>query len=133
MSRVSGLFDFRPYATKHKGEDVTMEVRPLKTKEMAIALSFSMTMQQNKDAIKVEKLEDGTKKITIGSPEAIKTMYDFQTQSLPVVSNAVRNLEGTPDDDWTVICEQSYYLPLVLDIMTHLMKITQLSEGDEKN
>ena len=128
----SGLFEFRPWSATFRGDPVTAEVRPLKTKEMAIVLPFVIGLEGFKESAEVIDLGEGKQKIKIKDPKMIQSLFEVQGKAADIFPSAVRNLTGIPDP-WETICEQMYYMGFVVDLLLHLITITQVPEDALKN
>lgn len=124
---MSSLFDFRVYETEFKGRPISMELRPLKSREMAEFLPmFLMLAAKNR-----EKQREGVK-FTLDNADDIKIVIEAQAKAAGILPSAVRGLTGI-DDDWPTICEQMYYLPFVMEVLTRLVAISSVTEEDAKN
>ena len=124
---MSNLFDFQKYETTFVGKPVTMEIRPLKSREMIQVLPIIAKI--NKKMKEQPELKD---KLRFDDEESITMALSVQDKVKDIVPNAVRNLEGI-DDNWTVICEEFYYLPFVLELVLKLTAISQIGEPAIKN
>jgi hypothetical protein len=127
---MSSLFDFRKYDTEFKGRPVSMELRPLKSREVAEFLPLFLTLAEKAKAHGKEVGRDI--KFTLNNAEDIKIVIEAQAKAVEVLPNAVRNLTGI-DDGWPTVCEQMYYLPFVMDLLTRLVAISSVTEEDAKN
>jgi hypothetical protein len=123
---MSSLFDFQKWETEFRSSKVSMELRPLKSREVAEFLPFFMAVRS-----KSEKAKKGDQ-LSFDDPEEIKTVFAAQAKAVDILPNAVRNLAGV-DDNWQTICEEVLYLPLVIDILVRLMTISYASKEDSKN
>ena len=130
----SGLFDFKKKETIFRGKTVTMEMRPMKTKEMAMVLPYFMDLQKFKEKMKVEPIEGepGKFKVKIEDPEAVRGLMGMLEEAKPVILAAVRNLEGI-EDTLETVCEEFYYFPLAMDITMALFRVTKIGEEETKN
>jgi hypothetical protein len=123
---MSSLFDFRKYETEFKGKPVSMEIRPLKSRQMVEFLPMFLML-----SAKGEQHKEGTK-FVLNNADDIKIVVEGQAKAASIFPDAVRGLTGI-DDDWPTICEQMYYLPFVMDLLTKLVAISSMTEEEVKN
>ena len=129
---MSSLFDFQRWETEFRGGKVSMELRPLKSREVAEFLPFFMLVRAKSEKKKKEAQEKAEDKLSFEDPEEIKMVFAAQEKAGTILPNAVRGLVGV-DDNWQTICEEVLYLPLVMDILVRLMAISYASKEDSKN
>ena len=122
-----GMFGWRAFQTKFQGKEVKMEVRPLKVKEMQILLPLI-------------KIADGTvqEKSAGGTHAQIELSLKLQSEVLPIMRDAVRNVQGLDEivgDKVTpeMLCEEFGFFPLVMNVMKELMGISTMAAVEAKN
>ncbi len=136
-----GLFGFQKWETTFKGKTVTMEIRPLKTREMAVVLPLSrMIAEKFKDLKKDTKdlttddpnqLSDKIK-IVFEDPKQIQVVFDMQEKAADILPHAVRNIVGLKHG-WKEICEEFYYMTFAVALLMKLISISVMDEKTTKN
>jgi hypothetical protein len=127
---MSSLFDYRPYEMDFSGKKVSMEIRPLKSREMMVILPLVMKINER---IKSQQSDPALKSvIRFNDEESISLALSLQDKVKDIVPSAVRNMSGI-DDPWTTICEEFFYFPFVLQIVMMLVSISQIGEAESKN
>lgn len=127
-----GLFDYRPWTMKFKGKDVTMEIRPMKTKEMAIVLPLSRLMAEKWKDTKQDATAEDKAMMIFDDPEQIQSLFDTQAKAIEILPNAVRNLQGI-EHDWKTICEEFYYMSFAIAVLIQLLSISMIGLDEAKN
>lgn len=136
---MSSLFDFRKWSIEFDGKKIEMEVRPMKSREIIAMLPYFNKIQKK---VKEQREADAAKGATAISddmvatrfddPESIEALFKIQEKAPEIMANAVRNITGI-DDSVQTMCEEMYYLPLVINIMVHVFSLSQLTEKNVKN
>ena len=129
-----GMFGYRPWTTTYKGKDIAMEIRPLKTKEMAIVLPISKMMADKWKTLNPDQQKSEKPMIRFEDPGDIEKMFDMQGKAGEILPNACRNLTGiTEGHGWKEISEEFYYMSLAIAILMKLISISIVGEEDTKN
>jgi hypothetical protein len=140
------IIDWEEYKTDFRGHEVTMQLRPLKRwASVALTPIFKRSREKfienekKKRQIEVEKSEgiepkNEPEKVT---EEEINFAYDVQAVAEKVFPDHVKDIVGITVNKLAitipVLCEESAFGPLCIDIVGELAKRSNLTEQEEKN
>ena len=108
---------WQAWETEFRGEKITMELRPLKTKAMLLLMPYLGSTQNPEQA-----------------GRASMEMAQLAPQIFP---EHVRNLQGLTINGqpptWEIMAEELMFTALIVEIMAQLASISAVSEEEQKN
>ena len=138
------IIDWEEYKTDFRGHEVKMQLRPLKRwASMLLTPIFKRSREvylENKR--KKDKAENNPKEETEKEPEKvteedINFAYRVQEIAMKVFQDHVKDIVGITVNKEAitipVLCEESAFGPLCIDIVGELAKRSKLTEPEEKN
>lgn len=124
------IIDWEPYTTNFKGHEITMQLRPLKR-----WASMLLTPIQKKAFLVLKKKSNDADGIV--TEDDINFVYEVQTVAEKIFPDHIKNFEGLTVNKLAVtaklLCEETIFGPLCIDIISELIQRSQLSEQEEKN
>lgn len=130
------IIDWEEYETDFKGHEVKMQLRPLKrwaslllTPIFKVSREAYLENKRKKDNAEVEP-----EKVT---EEDINFAFNVQEIAIKVFPDHVRDVTGITVNKQAItvpiLCEESAFGPLCIDIVGELAKRSQLTEPEAKN
>ena len=120
--------DWQEYRTTFRGQEITMEIRPLK--RWANALLTEIYLTAAKEKIDKKKKRELTQK-------DIDFAYKMQELGSKIFPDHLRNLSGIKvnGEDITIgiLCEESVFSFLAMSILSQMANITAITGNDVKN
>jgi len=125
------VIKWEEYETEFGGDPVTMELRPLQRPAMLLLMPYISEATSRPGPADPMNLKDGE------LIEVVMDSYKVQGLVMNIFPEHMKNLEGLTVNKEPVTCQmlqdEIILNPLVVDIMTKLMNISQLSKEDQKN
>jgi hypothetical protein len=123
------IIDWQEYTTYFRNHQITMELRPLKSYASVLLVPIFVKSAQTTKS-KKNKADDYT-------ADDLNLTYEVQDIAIKILPEHLRNLEGICVNDAAVttqmLCEETIFAPLVMDIISELVARSQIGDADVKN
>ena len=134
---IDFIIDWKPYETTIDGYPITLELRPLKAWAHILLLPYFLKMDELAENSKKIASETDEQKINDWVIKSSTLTVELQEICKKIFPDHVRNITGFTVNnkpiDTLIICEETMFGTLVMDIVGELAKRSRISGAEAKN